>query len=123
MQSLSYLRGRRLWVVRNFLIWGTADESRLFYLGVEDIDSTSRIMFGVNGTGGSIQDVQFLNLIDFKGNHLPPVIKSPKVIIRFRSPYSAYLIGEESNSGFRIARDNNAPGPVSVDFFIFEMGA
>ncbi len=122
MHTLNYLRGRRMWVVRNILVWGTADEARFYYMGVENVDSVNRIMFGVSGAGSSIQDIQFSNLVDFRGNHLPAAIKSPKVIIRFRSPYPAYLSGEESDNGFCIARDNNAPGPVAVDLFIFEMG-
>lgn len=120
--SISYLRGRRLWVVRNFQIFGTADEARFLYLGVENVDATNRIMFGTTGIGGAVQDVRFSDLIDFRGNSLPETINSPKVLVRFRSPYAAYLIGEESNAGFRMARDISAPGPVSVDLFIYEMG-
>jgi hypothetical protein len=123
MQSINYLRGRRLWVVRNFQIWGTSDATRFYYLGVENIDSTNRLMFGTTGIGGSVQDVKFSNLIDFRGNNLPASISSPKIIIRYRSTYAAFLIGDESDAGFRIARDNNAPGPVRVDLFIYEMGA
>jgi len=112
-----------LWVVRNFQIYGTADEARFLYLGVENVASTNRIMFGTAGIGGTVQDIRYSNLIDFRGNNLPTTIDSPKVLIRFRSAYSAYLIGEESDSGFRMARDINSPGPISVDLFIYEMGA
>ena len=111
-----------MWVVRNFQIFGTADEARFLYLGVENVDTTDRIMFGTIGIGGAVQDICFSNLIDFRGNNLPETINSPKVMIRFRSPYAAYLIGEESDTGFRIARDISAPGPISVDLFIYEMG-
>lgn len=123
MHSISYLRGRRLWVVRNFQIFGTADEARFLYLGIENVAAVNRIMFGATGIGGAVQDIRFSDLIDFRGNNLPDTINSPKVLIRFRSPYAAYLIGEESDSGFRMARDISAPGPISVDLFIYEMGA
>ena len=112
-----------MWVVRNYQIFGTADEARFTYLGVENVDAANRVMFGAVGIGGAVQDVRFSGLIDFRGNPLPEKIDSPKVLIRFRSSYGAYLIGEESDTGFRIARDTGAPGPVGVDLFIFEMGA
>lgn len=123
MNSICYLRGRRLWVVRSLQIFGTADEARFLYLGIEYVDTTNRVMFGTTGIGGAVQDVRFSDLIDFRGNNLPATIKSPKVLVRFRSPYVAYLIGEESDSGFRMARDNSSPGPICVDLFIYEMGA
>jgi len=121
MLSLNYLRGRRLWVVRNFQVWGTSGEAGFYYLGVENVYSIKRVMFGQSGVGGTAQDVLFSELTDFRGNWLPANIKSPKVIVRFRSPYGAYLIGDESNLGFRIIRDSSSAGPVNVDFFIFEM--
>lgn len=122
MQSLYYLRGRKLWVIQNFLVWGTADDARFYYLGVENVDSTDRIMFGVNATGGTVQDIKYSDLIDFRANPLPATIKSPRILIRYRSTYPAFLVGEESDTGFRIARAGDAPGPVSVDFFVYEMG-
>ncbi|MCP4703142.1 MAG: hypothetical protein GY865_00910 [candidate division Zixibacteria bacterium] len=107
----------------NFQVYGTADEIRFMYLGVENVDSTNRIMFGTTGIGGAVQDIRYADLIDYRGNSLPETINSPKVMIRFRSSHPAYLVGEESDSGFRMARDINAPGPISVDLFIYEMGA
>lgn len=122
MQSLSYLKGRRLWIVRDVLIWGLASDAELHYLGLEEIDSTGRLMFGSSSMGDTAQDVLFSALVDHKGNNLPVSIDTPRVLIRPRSPYNAYLVSEESNNGFRVVRDPTAPGPVSVDFFIYETG-
>ena len=121
MDALNYLRGRRLWHVPDFLVWGLADEALFYYLGVERVDSNDRVMFGMSGVGDSAQDVMFSDLVDFRGNNLPDTIASPRVLVRFRSEYSAYVIGEESGAGFRVARDPFAPGPVRVDLFVYEM--
>lgn len=123
MQTLSYLKSRRLWVVRDILVWGLATDARFFYLAGETVDSTGRLMFGNSDIGGAAQDIQFSDLIDFRGNNLPASIDSPRVLLRPRTAWLAYLIGEESNSGFRLARDPQAPGSISVDMFIYEMGA
>jgi hypothetical protein len=122
MDTLTYLKGRRLWVVRDVIAWGLASDASLYFLGEEDVDSTGRLLFGMATIGGEAQDIQFSDLVDYRGNALPSSIDSPRVLIRPRSSYLAYIVGEESNTGFKIARDSSAPGPVSVDFFIYEMG-
>lgn len=122
MQTITYLKSRRLWVVRDILVWGIASDAQFYYLGVENVDSTGRLMFGMSTVGDAAQDVQFSDLVDHKGNALPSTIAFPRILISPRSPHIAYLVGEESNTGFRVARDPEAPGPVSVDFFIYETG-
>jgi hypothetical protein len=99
-----------------------ASDACFYFLGEEDIDSTGRLLFGTATIGGVAQDIQYGNLVDYRGNTLPATINSPRVLIRPRSSYLAYLVGEESNTGLKIARDSAAPGPVYVDLFIYEMG-
>jgi hypothetical protein len=122
MNTLAYLKGHRIWVVRDILIWGLASDASLYFLGEENVDATGRLLFGTVSIGGEAQDIRFSDLIDYRGNILPSSIDSPRVLIRPRSSYVAYLVGEESNTGFKVARDASAPGPISVDFFIYEMG-
>jgi hypothetical protein len=122
MQTITYLKGRRLWVVRDVLVWGIASEAEFHFLGAENVGSTGRLMFGMSTVGDAAQDIQFSDLVDSKGNPLPSTIASPRVFTSPRSPHIAYLVGEESNTGFRVARDPGAPGPVHVDFFIYEIG-
>lgn len=122
MQSINFLMGRRMWVVRDVVVWGTAEDAEMHYLAVETVEGTNRMMFGRSTIGGAAQDILFKELIDHNGNALPDSIESPRVLVRPRSPYQAFLTGEESKIGFRIARDPAAPGPVSVDFFIYETG-
>ncbi len=122
MDTLSYLRGRRLWVVRDFTVWGITDEVRLHYLAVERIENTDRVIFGATGIGETAQDVLFTDLLDFRGSVLPEKIAEPKVVVSPRSQYTAFVVGSESQQGFRIARTSDASGPVQVDLFIYEMG-
>ncbi|MFH2036805.1 MAG: hypothetical protein ABIJ45_10415 [Candidatus Zixiibacteriota bacterium] len=122
MNTLAYLKSRRLWVVRDFPVHGLASDAELFYLIVEEVDSISRLGFGLISTGDSSQGVNFSNLTDFKGNQLPAEINLPRIIVAPRSEYGAFIVGNESSNGFKIGRDSQAPGPVNVDLFIFEMG-
>jgi len=122
MQSINFLFGRRLWVVRDVIVWGIAEDADIKYLACESVDSTVRMMFGRATVGGAAQDIRFEDLVDHKGNHLPAEIVAPRVLIRPRSVHQAFLIGEESKTGFRVARDPAAPGPISVDFFVYETG-
>jgi len=122
MNSLSYIRGRRLWVIRDFMVWGLAEDARLYYLGVEAVTGEARLVFGTAGMGGAEQYVAFADLCDFRGNSLPDTVADPKVLICPRACRQAYLVGEEAAGGFKIARDPGAAGPVPVNLFIYEMG-
>jgi len=122
MDSLTYLRGRRLWMIRDYAVRGVTEGARIKYLCVKENDGTKQILFGDNGIGETEQDVLFAELSDFRGNRLPEKIASPKVMLCPRSEYPVFLVGKESDSGFRIARDSSAPGAVMADLFIYEMG-
>lgn len=122
MNSLMYLRGRRMWVVRDFSVWGLKDDAEIYYLGEETVNSVGRLMFGSSIIGGLEQNVNFGDLVDWKGNSLPTTINAPRIIFRPRNKYNVFLVGDESATGFRVARDSSAAGPVTADLFIFEMG-
>ena len=122
MHSLSYLKSRRLWIVPEVLVCGLPSDASFYYLGAENVDSSERLMFGQSSVGNAAQGILFADLVDHRGNKLPSTISSPRILVRPRSPYNAYLVGEESGSGFQIVRDPAAPGPVSVDLFIYETG-
>nr|MBN2276854.1 hypothetical protein [candidate division Zixibacteria bacterium] len=122
MNTLAYLKSRRMWVVRDIMVWGLEADAEFHYLGIETVDTDSRLMLGILSVGDTAQDILYADLVDHHGNNLPAVINAPRVIIRPRSRHQAYLAGEESNAGFRIVRDPDAPGPIRVDFFIYETG-
>jgi len=121
VDTLAYLRSRRMWAVSGLKVWGSANDVEMFYLGAENDGDTNSIFFGRSSLSTSIQDISFSELSDWRGIPLPEMIASPRIIVSPRSEYNAFLIGDQSDTGFRIARDADAPGPITVDLFIFEM--
>lgn len=122
MDSLSYLRGRRMWAAPDFVVWGQSSEISIYYIELASVGGSSRIMFNQGNVGQSGQGVEFKNIVDSRGNSLPVSISQPKVIIQSKSQYQAFLLGKEYSSGFRIARETSASEPVTVDLLIIEMG-
>ncbi len=122
MNTLNYLLGRRLWIVRDYNVWGNPNDIEFLYLATETSGSEERMLFGRNSVSDAVQNVSYADLSDWRGNNLPGTIASPWVIVVPKSEYGAFVVGNQSSSGFRIARDPGAPGAVTADLFIFEMG-
>jgi len=120
--GLNKLKSRRLWVVPNFVVWGLAGLGEIEYLNVEQVDSTKSISFGSIGIGDTAQSVSFVNLVDVRGNALPSVIRRPLVTARPHDESQVFVVGTETDSGFKIARDPASMGPVTVDLIITELG-
>jgi hypothetical protein len=122
ISGLESVKSKRIWFVPEFSVWGLSQEGQIDYLVVEQDDSDKNIFLGSIALGSSLQEVSFCNLTDHRGNTLPSSIDSPKVIPRSRSEQAVFIVGEESNTSFRIARDPDAVEPVMVDLLIMEMG-
>ncbi len=114
---------RRMWFIPGFEVWGLADWGQVDYLVTEQVAGTTSVLFGRHGLGDDAQSVSFADLTDHRGNKLPEMIDAARVMIRPRSADAAFLVGDESTGGFKIARDPSAEGPVSVDLLIIEMGS
>jgi hypothetical protein len=121
MLALNHILSRRLWVIRDFNIWGTTGDIEFVLLTAEKEGAENRLMFQRAVINRSPQDVLFSDLTDWRGNNLPAEINSPWIIIAPRSEYSAFPVGEHSSTGFRVARHPDAPGPVTADLFIYEL--
>ncbi len=119
--TLDYLRGRRVWLVKNFCVWGEYSAVDFLLAPTEIGESSKRIMLDRVSLGGNEQEVSFDLLYDFKGNQLPSEINSPKVMISPLNEVSCMVI-EESNAGFKIARKSDAVENGLVDLLIMEMG-
>ncbi len=111
-----------MWVVPNMVIWGLAGLGEVEYLNIEQVDSTKTVFFGSIGIGETAQSVNFASLLDVRGNLLPATIKKPLVLARSQNESQVFVVGSESNTGFKIARDPAAKGPVTVDLIITELG-
>jgi hypothetical protein len=119
--TLDYLRGRRVWLVKNFCVWGEYSAVDFLLVHTEVGESSKRIMLDRVYLGGNEQDVSFDSLYDFKGNQLPQQIVSPKVLSLPLNEISCMVI-EESDSGLKIAKGSNSVENGLVDLLIFEMG-
>lgn len=119
--TLNYLRGRRMWLTPNYNVWGLPASAEVSFVTAETIDGTTRLFYDRAQIGGAEQVVDYSDLSDHRGNALPGQIKSPKVIPLPRSTDRVFIVGRESASGFKIARDGASSGPVIVDLLIVEM--
>jgi hypothetical protein len=113
---------RRVWFVPSFVVWGLPVWEEVEFLTVEKVGSDESVLYGSLDIGGTAQQVTFSDLTDHRGNQLPSTIASPRVIVRPRSSDTAFVISEESETNFKIARDPDASGPVMVDLLVVEMG-
>lgn len=120
--GLNTLKSRRMWLVPDFVVWGLSGLGEIEYLNVENVEGTKSILFGSAGIGDTSQLVTFASLTDVRGNFLPASIKRPLVTARSHNEAQVFVVGSETNSGFKIARDADASEPVTVDLIITELG-
>ena len=120
--GLEKLTSRRAWFVPDFVVWGLPSLGEAAFLTVEDIDTTTSVLYGSADIEPGEQEVVFSQLVDHRGNQLPESIRAPKVIPRPRDRYTVFVIDQESSEKCKVARDPEAPGAVTVDLLIVEMG-
>ena len=120
--TLDYLRGRRTWVVPNFVVWGDWSLASFLLLYTEMGETSKRVMLIKNNLGGLDQVVNFKNLYDFRGNQLPEVIGSPKVVVLSKNEVNCFVVGTETDTGFRVAKFSGFEKTGLVDLMIVEMG-
>ncbi len=120
--TLDYLRGRRTWVVPNFVVWGDWSLASFLLLYTEMGETSKRVILTKNNLGGLDQAVNFSDLYDFRGNLLPEMITNPKVMIMPKNEVNCFVVGTETDTGFRIARFSGSEKTGLVDLMIVEMG-
>jgi hypothetical protein len=122
ISGLEKVKSHRTWFVPNFVVWGPPVWSEIEFLALEIVGSDKNVFYGSADIGDPSQHVAFSELTDHRGNQLPASIASPRVLVRLKSEVSAFVIGDESSSSFKIARDPEASGSVTVDLIVVEMG-
>ena len=120
--TLDYLRGRRSWLVKNFVVWGDWSLASFLLLYTEMGQTSKRVMLAKNNLGGLDQTVSFSDLYDFRGNQLPEVIQNAKVIAMPKNEVNCFVVGAETDTGFRIARFSGSEKTGLVDLMVVEMG-
>ena len=110
-----------MWLIPGFSVWGLPETESVFAVAVEKVGADRRIMVSRNQIGGAEQTVTYANLSDHRGNPLPQTISNPAVIPLNKSHSGAFVIGQESATAFKIARDPDTAGSITVDLLIIEM--
>jgi hypothetical protein len=119
--TLDYLRGRRTWLVPNFVVWGDWSLASFLLLCTETGQTSKRVLLAKNNLGGLDQKVDFSGLCDFRGNQLPDVIHNAKVIVMPKNEVNCFVVGTETDTGFRIARFSGSEKTGLVDLMVVEM--
>lgn len=117
--TLDYLRSNRKWLIPNVAVWGNSSAFEM-PLAMMEQAANKRLIFSLALLGGQDQAVNFADLVDSRGNHLPQAIANPVVMVIPRSNALCYLVGRPSNYGFKIACDEAGQQPV-VDLLIMEI--
>lgn len=121
MNTLAYLRGRRIWFVPGFVVWGASSSAELSFVTVNVVEGQQQIHYSETSLGGSRQTVSFANLVDHRGNNLPSTLNSPRIIPLPKGEERVFIIGSEFSDGFSISRDSAATTPVTTDLLIIEL--
>ncbi len=120
--GLAQLTSHRIWHIPNFNVWGVQNLGEIEFLNLEQVDSTKSVAFGSASIGDSSQSVTFAGLTDNRGNTLPSNITRALVIARPLSDRQVFMVGTETSTGFKIARDSKSNKPVTTDLLIVELG-
>lgn len=122
MSTLNDLLARRMWFVPGVAIWGLPGLTEIDFVAAERVGSTVSILHGAAVPGGGQQTIAYTELTDHRGNTLPATLSSPKVFLRPQGPNTAFVIGAESPTSFRVARNPDSPDPIQADLLVIEMG-
>jgi len=113
---------RRIWYVPEIYVWGSSNWGETDMIMVENTEGTRSVLYYTATLNDSAQTINYNELLDFRGNQLPDQIVNSKVFIKPKSAETCFVVGDELASGFKIARNDSASGPVKVDLLIVEMG-
>ena len=120
--TLAYLRGHRLWLIRDFVVWGSLSAHEFSFLVTMLDQSTRRILFLSLPLGGDLQKVNFSDLIDFRGNHLPQTLTNPKVIPLCKNTVGVVVVGQEDSETFTLAKTSQSDAHGICDLLVMEVG-
>ncbi|MBU1317587.1 MAG: hypothetical protein KKG33_12955 [candidate division Zixibacteria bacterium] len=121
--TLAYLRGRRLWVVENLVVWGSLSAYSGHFLVTDELGGDKRLLFWQVSLGGDLQQTSFADLTDINGNVLPAIISRPKIVVLSKNGVNVAVVGRESNTTFTIAKTVETSTSGLVDLLIFEVGS
>lgn len=119
--TLDYLTGNRKWLVRDFVVWGDTGSLEAAMIATETEESSKRVAFMRENSGGNPQIVEYTDLTDHRGNPLPQTIVNAAIIIVPKGDPSGFVVGNAGPTSFRIAKVPGASPDAQVDLIIMEM--
>ena len=122
ISGLERVKSHRMWFVPGFVVWGLPGLEDAEYLAFEETASVSSIFFAETDIGDTGQLVAYSQLTDHRGNSLPDTMSAPRVFPRARGEDPVFVVGNENSQSFRIGRNADSSGPITVDLLIIEMG-
>jgi len=111
LTPLNDVLARRLWFIPGFVVWGVPGLSEIDFVAAEQIGGATALRHGAAVPGGGPQTVLYADLVDHRGNALPAALASPRVWLRPQGATPAFVVGAETPSSFRVARDPDGAGP------------
>ncbi|MCK4858499.1 MAG: hypothetical protein KAT58_11055 [candidate division Zixibacteria bacterium] len=120
--TLSYLLGRRMWLVSGINVWGTIPDFDAAMVLTETEGAAKRIVFGSFALGGATQQIKYANLVDARGNQLPEMLTNPKVLVLAKNDINVIVSGAETAGSFALAKTDYSDRNGVCDLIIMEMG-
>ncbi len=119
--TLSYLLGHKMWLVPNVNVWGSVAAFNAELIFTENDVSGKRIVFGSFPVGGRVQQMQFGDLKDVRGNSLPSEQTNPKVAVLPKNDVAVVVSGPETSKSFALAKATATDRNGICDLLIIEL--
>jgi hypothetical protein len=120
--TLSYLLGHKMWLVPSVNVWGSVASFNAEIVFTENGASGTRIVFGSFPVGGAVQQLQFGDLKDVRGNSLPSELTNPKVAVLQKNDVAVVVSGTETSKSFALAKATPTDRNGICDLLIIELG-
>jgi hypothetical protein len=120
--TLSYLLGRRMWLVPSVNVWGAIAGFTAELLLTESDAGARRVLFGSFPVGGAAQRLSYGDLVDIRGNPLPSELTNPKVLVLPKNDVAIIVSGSESATAVTLAKTSDTDRNGVCDLLIIEMG-
>ena len=120
--TLSYLLGKRMWWVNGVNVWGTVSSMEANLLITIKQPGSSRIVFASIPVGGEVQQIEYKDLTDTRGNRLPEELNNPRVIAVSKNDIGVVVQGAENSKSFTLAKTRSTDLTATADLLIVEMG-
>jgi hypothetical protein len=111
-----------MWWVNGVNVWGTVSSMEANLLITIKQPGSSRIVFASIPVGGEVQQIEYKDLTDTRGNRLPEELNNPRVIAVSKNDIGVVVQGAENSKSFTLAKTRSTDLTATADLLIVEMG-